>query len=219
MDAPESEKRDCCPVCGQVLPPDAEYCPACRFARAAETASDDPNAINPYAPPAPEESRVPFQFSLWALLIFTTYVAVLLSIGLMVPGLGIFLAILLTPALLRTYFRTVQAMARGEPPSGVEKLHFFVTGMGIAVVIGLAWVVALAVMCFAALSAGSRGGSGPIIVFAAGGIGGLVVSLLALWEYCIRPVKKRQRRTGAVRPRDQGETASDSGIQNPKSQI
>ncbi len=45
----------------------------------------------------------PFQFGLSSLLLITTLVAVILSISVMVPGIGICLAIVSVPALVRTY--------------------------------------------------------------------------------------------------------------------
>ena len=146
------------------------------------------------SPPAvEEENRPPFQFSLRALLIFTTYVAVLLSIGLMVPGLGILTAILLTPALLRTYFRSVQAAARGERLSGSEKAFNFIAGMAVALCIGVAWAVAIAVAAFAAClgSWNGRGQSaGLSAVLVLGGVIGLGFTIFLLWYFCIRPDRK-----------------------------
>ena len=49
------------------------------------------------------QSAAPFQFGLSSLLLITTLVAVIMSVSVMVPGIGILLAIISVPALVRTY--------------------------------------------------------------------------------------------------------------------
>ena len=57
----------------------------------------------------------PFQFGLSSLLLITTLAAVVMSVGVMVPGVGIALAIVATPALIRTYILTRRAARMASP--------------------------------------------------------------------------------------------------------
>jgi hypothetical protein len=112
--------------------------------------------------PAPPERRAAYQFSLATILLTIALVAVLLGVLQMAPGVGILLAIAVTPAFLRTCIMTARRKARGKPVSLGYKLGTFavsVFGMFgllflISQVVVVAVFVALFAICLAAMSGG-----------------------------------------------------------------
>jgi hypothetical protein len=95
-----------------------------------------PLAASP--PPAAPERRVAFQFSLATLMLTVTVVAVLLGVFVMSPGWGIVLAILMTPAWLRTCVVVSGREARGRPMSAHQKLELFAASVGVVLNAGMA---------------------------------------------------------------------------------
>jgi hypothetical protein len=91
-----------------------------------------------------------------------TLAAVLLGVALISPGMGIVLAVAVTPAFVRTCLVTARRRARGEEVSLTHKLGSF--GLSFAVTLGLliliahivvvAIVAALFVICWAAMAGG-----------------------------------------------------------------
>jgi hypothetical protein len=127
-----------------------------------------------------------FQFGISSILLFTTFVAILCSITTMSPGLGVALAILAIPALLRTYVVAARRGASGKPMStggkaGVFLLTLFVVVGAIVAVLG-AFVVAFLATC--AVTGGDRGfdGSLPLALLFGGvaAIATIVVIVLTL---------------------------------------
>ena len=94
----------------------------------------------------------------------------LIAVGLgairVAPGLGIVLAILATPALVRTALVAADQEARGRPLTLLEKVGVFAGTLAAVVVVGVTAIVAFVATCFpiglAGFSAGSAGG---VLVF------------------------------------------------------
>ena len=113
---------------------------------------------------APPKWVNPAQFSLETLLLVITLVAVCLGMIMAEPGLGIVVAIVATPALVRTLVAGYQQRKAGTPMTLGEKLLTFAASTGVAVAVlvtgGTAFAAACVGSCFVALGV-SQGGSGP----------------------------------------------------------
>jgi hypothetical protein len=95
--------------------------------------------------PAPPVPTGHFQYGLSSLLLILTLVAILCSIAKMHLGLGIVVAILTVPALLRTIIVASRRGQRGEPMS--------IGGKAVSVLLTLAAVIAVSVLVLGAFIA------------------------------------------------------------------
>jgi hypothetical protein len=130
----------------------------------------------------------PFQFGLSSMLLITTLVAVIMSVSVMVPGIGIALAVVSVPALLRTYVLIRRKREKGETVTNQDKAVLFVLCLGIAVTIAIATGAAFLVPCLVSTFAGGAIGNsenGLVVGAMIGAISGLVASL-ALLIYLLR---------------------------------
>jgi len=139
---------------------------------------------------APGAKRPPFQFSLRALFALTTGASVLLSIGVIVPWLGIVLTILLLPGVVRTFIRTAHSNARGQRYSrGIYfGLFLFDVGRGMFIVLG-AFAISFAAFLHGvdfARAFGLQGHEGMCGIIAAI-VGGMVTGGWLVWYCWIRP--------------------------------
>jgi hypothetical protein len=76
-------------------------------------------------------------------------VAVGMAMVVEVPGLGILLLILTTPAFLRTGFVATRRRSEGQSMSGSETSLVFVSSLALVFLIGVAASIAFGVTCFA----------------------------------------------------------------------
>jgi hypothetical protein len=136
-----------------------------------------------------QEHRTQFQFSLASLMLIVTLTAVLLGVGGMAPGLGIALAVLASPALVRTSVVAALSRARGKPMSVGAKVALFVVSLIVAVVIAIAAGAAFFVSCLAGAVAAPGGGS-LIVGMTCGLLGALSVAGLLLWAFWLRKRRK-----------------------------
>jgi hypothetical protein len=153
---------DACPECGAGRIPGQVQCWLCH-GDLSPTASVARAAL-------PAESPAGCQYSLASLLLLMTLAAILLSITSMNPGLGIFLAVLMVPACLRTAIVATLRRSRGKPMSLLAKVGTFSMTLGMAIIVmvvaGATFVVTFLAMCSATRSgSGWRGGPGQDIVF------------------------------------------------------
>ena len=128
-------------------------------------------------------TRTPFQFGLSSMLLITTLVAVIMSVSVMVPGIGIALAIVSVPALLRTYVLVRRKRENGETVTNQDKALLFVLCLGIALLIAIAAGAAFFVPCLAgafSCNAVSKHGDGIFVGAMIGAIAGLIASLTVL---------------------------------------
>jgi hypothetical protein len=130
------------------------------------------------------------------MLLITTLAAVVMSVSVMAPGIGIALAVVATPALVRTYMLTRHRRDSDKPVAAGEKIVLFMMCLGIATLIALAAGAAFFVTCFfgfGVTSAGIGKGSldaGVTIGVILGTIAGLVVLIVLLVKWLRRPAKK-----------------------------
>jgi hypothetical protein len=124
-----------------------------------------------------------FQFGLSSMLLITTLVAVIMSVSLMVPGIGIALAMASVPALLRTYVLVRRKRESGDRVTNHDKALLFVLCLGIALTIAIATGAAFFVPCFVSTLAGaaiSNSSNGIAIGGMIGVIAGLIAALTVL---------------------------------------
>ena len=89
------------------------------------------------------------QFSLATLMLIMTLVAVCLGVGMLAPGLGIFLALIVTPALIRTVISGADTKSAGYRFTMVDKIETFVVSLFVAVGVATAACVASMTACTA----------------------------------------------------------------------
>jgi hypothetical protein len=75
-------------------------------------------------------------------------IAVCLGVLVEIPGLGVVLLLVSTPALIRTLMAVSRGKAAGRPLSGWEKMTVFAGSLGVVAVIGLASLIAFIATCF-----------------------------------------------------------------------
>ena len=119
---------------------------------------------SPFGEPiAPPKWVNPAQFSLETLLLVITLIAVCLGMIMALPGLGIVVAIVAAPALVRTLVAGHQERKAGTPMTLGEKLLTFAASTGVAVAVlvtgGTAFAAACVGSCFVAMGV-SQAGSG-----------------------------------------------------------
>lgn len=181
-----------CRECGAAYPLAGQKCWLCgadlpeRAAPSTGQASE-----NPFAASAQRT------FSLSSLFLVVTLAAVCLGVFAAAPGLGIFLAIISTPALARTAFVSSRRAQTGASMSVGQKLLSFAGALGIvAVTVVTASGIAVLTTCFTVLggmAVGMRENSVFTLAFIAGGavgVGLIACVLYALWGR--RPGKARR---------------------------
>jgi hypothetical protein len=124
------------------------------------------------APPPPPMEPARRTFGLSSLMLVIALVAVCLGVYREVPGLGILLAILVTPALVRTSVVATRRKAGGRPMPPLDKVGVFAGTLAAVVVIGVSAIAAFAITCFpiglAAFSMGRNGGVLGVTAFLVG---------------------------------------------------
>jgi hypothetical protein len=204
MSPSQPDRSVVCSHCGAVLGPESTQCwlcfaPAVRAGEWAEAApeasvalADDSQpaetAESPRSPdaaaPTADQDRAPFQFGLSSLMLVTTLTAVLLGVAAMAPGLGIALAVLAAPALVRTANVAVRRRRRGEPLSARAKMWVFGGTLGLLAIVGTAAAAAFVVTCYPLGFLGfawGYGGSGwGVFVFFMAWVAGAAVVILVL---------------------------------------
>ena len=141
-------------------------------------------------------------FRLSSLMLTVTLIAVCLGIWQLSSGLGIFFAIIVAPAFVRTAITAVRQRRLGEPMEIEDKIITFVASIGVVVSVAVASGIAFLVTCWTACagvvavseSTGIRTGAGIWASILAGTVAALIVAVLlfrATWPRD-RSRKKRQ---------------------------
>ena len=172
-----------CRECGAAYPLTGQKCWLCGAdlpERAALTTA--PRSENPFATSAHRT------FSLSSLFLVMTLAAVCLGVFAAAPGLGVFLAIVSTPALARTVFVASRRKESGTEMSVGQKILAFTGALGVvAVTFVTASVIAFFTACFAALGGMALNLSQNLAIRLAGFLGGVIALgliicvLYALW--------------------------------------
>jgi len=156
MSAPQANEERTCPECGATIVATTDCCWLCH-------ATVPVVATLVAEGPVPWEHRAAYQFSLATMMLTIALVAVLLGVFLISPGIGILLAVAVTPAFLRTCIVMARRKARGQPVSLADKLGSFAVSfaasVGLAVfvagVVVVAVFVAFFMICWAVLASGA----------------------------------------------------------------
>ena len=145
-------------------------------------------------PPAVLPGAASWTFSLSSVLLIITLIAVCLGVGALDLGwdggewgLGIALAVLAAPALLRASVAASRRRAEGQPMSAPEKAGMFLTSLCIVVLIIVSGVAAWAVTCFGLASVSLELA---VVGIGAGVLTGLVAMFLMI--YWLWPTNKRR---------------------------
>jgi len=128
---------------------------------------------------APAGRQAGYQFSIASMLLFTTLCAVVLGAFTIHPGLGIGLAILATPAVIRTAFLGMRRRAGGQPMSVQQKALAFCGTLGLVAILVVAVSAAFVATCFP-LGLAGFGADSPLLMLLAWGVG-FIVGGLALF--------------------------------------
>lgn len=105
-------------------------------------------AENPWAAPAVELKPSSRTFTLGSLMLVIALIAVCLGVLVEVPGLGVILLLIATPALIRTLVAVSRRKAAGQPLLWWEKLAVFAGSVGVVTAIGLGALIAFVLTCF-----------------------------------------------------------------------
>lgn len=169
-----------CRDCGAAVAPQARACWLCGAAIEPHDAAIDAKLLG--LPPPPGPLRMTFSIS--GLLTVTTLAALCLGVGLIWPGLGIGLVIVILPALVRTWLITARAGSVQVKP--VERFAAFVGSLAVSLItmttVSVAAAAAFMGSCIVA-AAGSealrvaRGYDVWPIAVGAGALGGLVAGI------------------------------------------
>jgi hypothetical protein len=109
------------------------------------------------APSAAQHAH--FQFGLASLMLTVTLCAVIMGAASIFPGLGIGLAILVTPAFIHTAVTAVRRREHGQRMDPVEKIVFFGGSLGAVVVTLVGAGIAFYATCWAGFFAGAAVGA------------------------------------------------------------
>jgi hypothetical protein len=180
-----------CPECGAELV-QADRCWLCgrEFPVMAELVSPAPPAATPPIPPL-ENS---WTFGLSSLMLVITLAAVFMGLVAIAPGLAVLLAIVSTPALIRTFVVSARRKSAGERLTPSQKFATFMGAVGVAI---LAYVTAMgaffvtcAIACGVVVAAEPSGSSSAfeailyigLAVAALAGIAAYIWVLKAAWK-------------------------------------
>ncbi len=152
---PASTGNSLCPDCGAQVQPTATACWLCQKPLASQAEIVEAEIVEPTPPPiipAWEQARrqaSPLQFSLESLMLVITLVAVCLGMIVAMPGVGVLVAIVAAPALVRTLIAGFQQRAAGTQMTLSEKALTFLASTGITMAVLAAGGTAFASACFA----------------------------------------------------------------------
>jgi hypothetical protein len=173
-----------CPTCGAALRGhEGRHCWRCGEDLAPPhgitTAPTGPPSVP--APRQPAEARGDSSLLGVAGILAVGMCMALLATG---PGALIPLAILVTPALIRTYVTTLRRDREGKPADVGGVLATFLCSIGVVATVGLASVVAFFVVCFPVGLAGEQAtapGGGGILLGICGGLVAALATAVALF--------------------------------------
>ena len=187
MDAPQVSPTRLCPQCGAYVGVAATNCWLCNAKMPPLDAILVP--LPPIRAQLVDSSSRPLQYGISSLLLIITFVAILCSITKMNPGLGIVIAILTLPAMIRTVLVAFRRRESGAPMSAAGKTGVFLLTMAMSLCVVVASCAAFCfTFFFTCLAAVSGKGGGmrddllilPLIV---GGIAAVGVAALVTFAF------------------------------------
>jgi hypothetical protein len=184
-----------CPRCGATLG-GGELCWLC--GASLTQASAAPASA---APAVAHHRHAGFSYSISTLLLVTTLAAIVLGIAASAPGLGIFIAMLLAPVLLRTMMVVRAREAAGLDVGPAKKTALVATSLlATAAILGVTCCAAFCSFCTACIFVAGFGGSGnnsELLGFLLLSLVGALISWLLLYVL-IRRSRARFRRDKGI---------------------
>jgi hypothetical protein len=182
-----------CPKCGAQLRPAGTTCWLCH----AKMPPPGAGVIRASIVRERDDAKRPLQYGLSSLLLLITFAAIICSLIKMNPGIGVAVAILAVPAVLRTVFTAFRRARRGDPMSVGSKAGVFLVTMVMLVCVvvaaGAACCVAFLLACGAMLP---HSGGGPDPFTSALIIGGVGAAAVAIFVTLLFGEIRRRRRNG-----------------------
>jgi hypothetical protein len=207
MDSAPTTPSGYCQQCGALLKPGQTMCPHCHAEQLTHAASESAASVSslPQEENRPTQPTGHFLCSLFTLLLFVTLFILLGSIASaapgmsMAPGVGIVIALLILPALVRMCMTASRRGVSGQPMMAGEKIAVFLLTLGMTVIVIVAAGVAFFATCLGtwAIGGGRIDGSGAGMVISLavilGGIAGLVAAILLTRFFWKISHRKRSR--------------------------
>ncbi len=184
MSATSSGNAVCCAACGSANLPESTMCFICGHSLVPDASSPAPSAPAVASPPPDDVPNTAAGPDLSGPVLVIALAILCIGVGSEEPGLGIGLAVLLTPALIRTLLISREKRQRGAPPTALE---LAAAGFGSVLVVATVGVAAAATF-FGVCWAGFIGGAAASSTFVkgyepigyglvAGGIAGTVAGI------------------------------------------
>jgi hypothetical protein len=173
--------QETCGICGQQLVP-AGPAP---LKRLQIHQFPPPKPASPPTNPRPYPRVRPIPsgtFTLTTLFLITTLVAILASIIAQAPGVGIMLAIVSIPALLRTMSSAARRKEAGSRPDALEMVGVFILSALLMIVIPIATTAAFFFTCAAAVELEMKSGEAVFLLSITAALLTLVGLLVVLWK-------------------------------------
>jgi hypothetical protein len=123
-------------------------------------------------------ARGPQTFGLSSLFLFVTLIAICLGVLVAVPGLGIVLAVISVPAFVRASASAARERAAGHEAEPADKIRFFLTSLGLVIVIAIAGFAAFFAACLVACPIVLSADSDALILFFMAVAGVIAVTLM-----------------------------------------
>ena len=196
-----------CATCVATFPEGNSSCPTCGNSSSepaatpnVETDVKKPSPIdpNPYAAPHVDLHSAGPTFRLSTLMLTITLISVCLGVATWFPGVGLGLALLATPAYVRTALAGFRLRREGKPPTIEEKVFIFFASLAIVTSIVVAAGAAFYGTCWVGLYGGvvvseavgvkgldtiMPGLIAGVVVGGAGGLAALFFAIRWLWPY------------------------------------
>jgi hypothetical protein len=188
VDEPEHDNlraalRRVCTSCGAVV--DGPKCWLCGSPSAESGVLADRHAS------ATAPARGPQTFGLSSLFLFVTLTAICLGVLVAVPGLGIVLAVISVPAFVRASASAARERAAGHTAEPADKIRFFLTSIGLVVVIAVAGFAAFFAACLVACPIAISTESEALLVFFMFVAGIIAISVMGWLFYKTWPKLRR----------------------------
>ena len=170
MNEPTSaDPKKCCPFCGALIVSADNKCWLCL-----SSLQRGPTE-NPYAAPV---DAAPAKLVGSTLLLFITLAAVSMVLFVMAPGLGIFAAIFVAPAIIRTTVLLNRRARRGKPVGWFQRIAAFLGSLAVLIaMVTVATVGALGTFCLVVIGAMSVPQLNEELMFSVAALGGVAVAV------------------------------------------
>lgn len=140
---------DYCPACGAIIERAWSHCWLCGsdLVRTPDGLKVAPGSATIQTAARPPVLTSPTSFSLQSVMLVVTLAALVLGSFSIAPGLGIFLAIVCVPALIRTAIMLRRRESQGTAADAKSKAIMFAASLAVVAVAGVAASIAFGIVC------------------------------------------------------------------------